>query len=103
MVYNKREEFIGVQFCGGCVNGVRSFRTHCDKIVYNMLHSQISQKLEGIKLDCEKFGVDLVQYENEATLSRIIELITRDLSEPYSIYTYRYFIHNWPYLCFMVR
>jgi len=31
----------------------------------------------------------------------IMRLITKDLSEPYSIYTYRYFIHNWPKLCFL--
>lgn len=31
----------------------------------------------------------------------IMQLIQKDLSEPYSIYTYRYFIHNWPNLCFL--
>nr|CAG4642552.1 EOG090X07BN [Evadne anonyx] len=31
----------------------------------------------------------------------IMRLIQKDLSEPYSIYTYRYFIHNWPMLCFL--
>jgi peptide alpha-N-acetyltransferase len=33
----------------------------------------------------------------------IVRLIERDLSEPYSIFTYRYFINNWPNLCFLVR
>ena len=28
-------------------------------------------------------------------------LIEKDLSEPYSVFTYRYFIHNWPHLCFL--
>ena len=28
-----------------------------------------------------------------------MELMTADLSEPYSIFTYRYFINNWPDLC----
>jgi len=27
-------------------------------------------------------------------------LIDKELSEPYSIYTYRYFVYNWPDLCF---
>ena len=31
----------------------------------------------------------------------IRELIARDLSEPYSIYTYRYFINSWPNLCWL--
>ncbi|XP_071495624.1 uncharacterized protein [Diadema antillarum] len=45
--------------------------------------------------------VRLVPYESELQMPDIIRLITKDLSEPYSIYTYRYFIHNWPNLCFV--
>lgn len=51
-------------------------------------------------------GVDavrLVEYEDERQLSDIMALVDRDLSEPYSIFTYRYFLHNWPGLCFVVR
>jgi hypothetical protein len=29
-------------------------------------------------------------------------LISKDLSEPYSIYVYRYFLYQWGDLCFMV-
>ena len=47
--------------------------------------------------------IKYVQYENETQMPLIMNLITKDLSEPYSIYTYRYFIHNWPFLCFLVR
>ncbi len=43
-----------------------------------------------------------VEYESEKQMPDIMRLITKDLSEPYSIYTYRYFIHNWPKLCFLV-
>ncbi|XP_061560809.1 N-alpha-acetyltransferase 30 [Phycodurus eques] len=42
-----------------------------------------------------------VRYESELQMPWIMRLITKDLSEPYSIYTYRYFIHNWPQLCFL--
>ncbi|KAI8063389.1 acyl-CoA N-acyltransferase [Gilbertella persicaria] len=41
------------------------------------------------------------QYQSESQLPDIIHLIENDLSEPYSVYTYRYFIHNWPNLCFL--
>lgn len=41
-------------------------------------------------------------YKDERKLADIMGLITKDLSEPYSIYTYRYFIHNWPELCLLV-
>lgn len=46
--------------------------------------------------------VEYVQYESELQMPMIMKLIQKDLSEPYSIYTYRYFIHNWPKLCFLV-
>lgn len=48
-------------------------------------------------------GIEYVMYESEKQMPEIMSLITKDLSEPYSIYTYRYFIHNWPKLCFLVR
>lgn len=47
-------------------------------------------------------GINYVVYKNEHQMPDIMRLITKDLSEPYSIYTYRYFIHNWPKLCFLV-
>jgi peptide alpha-N-acetyltransferase len=40
-----------------------------------------------------------LDYENEKQLTDIQKLVSRDLSEPYSIFTYRYFLHNWPELC----
>jgi N-alpha-acetyltransferase 30 len=38
-------------------------------------------------------------YEDEAQLSTIQEMAARDLSEPYSVFTYRYFLLKWPELC----
>lgn len=49
----------------------------------------------------ESNGIHYVRYESELQMPGIMRLITKDLSEPYSIYTYRYFIHNWPQLCFL--
>lgn len=46
-------------------------------------------------------GVKYVSYKSELQMPDIMRLIQKDLSEPYSIYTYRYFIHNWPKLCFL--
>lgn len=48
--------------------------------------------------------VEYVQYtpEKEAEyLKPIRALIAKDLSEPYSIYVYRYFLYQWPELCFI--
>ncbi|XP_064464072.1 N-alpha-acetyltransferase 30-like [Ornithodoros turicata] len=49
---------------------------------------------------CTK-DVQYVAYQSEKQMPDIMRLFQKDLSEPYSIYTYRYFIHNWPKLCFL--
>lgn len=40
---------------------------------------------------------------HNADLPLITGLIDTELSEPYSIFTYRYFINNWRTLCWLVR
>jgi len=47
--------------------------------------------------------VKYVSFQTENQLDSIIHLIEKDLSEPYSVFTYRYFIHNWPELCIMAE
>lgn len=47
--------------------------------------------------------VQFVPYKDETDMPGIVELIEKDLSEPYSVFTYRYFINNWPDLCFITR
>lgn len=66
----------------------------------NLATDQPSCK-ENIK--SPELPIKYVQYENELQMPMIMKIIQKDLSEPYSIYTYRYFIHNWPKLCFLVR
>lgn len=46
-----------------------------------------------------------IRYEHgleKQYLPAIRALISKDLSEPYSIYVYRYFLYQWSHLCFMV-
>lgn len=46
-----------------------------------------------------------VQYDHDLEaryLPAIRSLISKDLSEPYSIYVYRYFLCQWSHLCFLV-
>jgi len=50
-------------------------------------------------------GLRYIPYGDEKEsvyLPAIRQLISRDLSEPYSIYVYRYFLYRWGNLCFMV-
>ncbi|KAK5009508.1 acyl-CoA N-acyltransferase [Cryomyces antarcticus] len=45
-----------------------------------------------------------VQYDpskEEFYTAAIRQLISKDLSEPYSIYVYRYFLYTWGHLCYM--
>ncbi|UNI17365.1 N-terminal methionine N(alpha)-acetyltransferase NatC [Purpureocillium takamizusanense] len=49
-------------------------------------------------------GLEYVQYQHgleSQYLLAIRSLISKDLSEPYSIYVYRYFLCQWAHLCFM--
>ena len=55
--------------------------------------------------DTEPDGIQYIQYHSDkeiAYLSAIRQLISKDLSEPYSIYVYRYFLYQWGDLCFLV-
>lgn len=48
--------------------------------------------------------IEYVQYSlalEPQYLNQIRALISKDLSEPYSIYVYRYFLYQWPELCFL--
>ena len=38
-------------------------------------------------------------YRDESMLPEIQALVSKDLSEPYSVFLYRYFLYSWPSLC----
>ncbi|KAI9707082.1 MAG: N-alpha-acetyltransferase mak3 [Candelina mexicana] len=49
-------------------------------------------------------SLQYVQYETNKEslyLTAIRQLISKDLSEPYSIYVYRYFLYQWGELCYL--
>lgn len=39
---------------------------------------------------------------SQTQFSAILSLIASNLSEPYSVYVYRYFFHQWPQYCFLI-
>ena len=41
-------------------------------------------------------------YKDESELCLVQGLIEQELSEPYSVFTYRYFVNQWPKLCLLV-
>lgn len=46
--------------------------------------------------------IEYVNYGGEHHLPLIMGLVDDELSEPYSIFTYRYFVYLWPNLSFLV-
>ncbi|KAL9697727.1 hypothetical protein quinque_001168 [Culex quinquefasciatus] len=61
----------------------------------------VAEPVPPVPEEPPKPAIDYREYESELQMPSIMALIQKDLSEPYSIYTYRYFIHNWPRLCFL--
>nr|CAG4634817.1 EOG090X07BN [Alona affinis] len=99
----------------GCCNGT-SHSHQQDELKLSSPVSELAESLDRVQLvaqassDCPPAAaeppplqgkVTYVQYQSELQMPDIMRLIQKDLSEPYSIYTYRYFIHNWPMLCFL--
>lgn len=46
-------------------------------------------------------GIKFVNYGDEKQLEAVMRLVSKDLSEPYSIFTYRYFLMRFPELCIL--
>ena len=66
------------------------------------IDNEFIAKLDNLLLDDDNDPeLYFHSYKSEEEMSSIMTLISGTLSEPYSIYTYRYFIHNWPDLCFL--
>lgn len=47
----------------------------------------------------EDESISFATYKDESMMPDIQRLVSADLSEPYSIYLFRYFILTWPELC----
>ncbi|KXT10397.1 hypothetical protein AC579_7848 [Pseudocercospora musae] len=62
-----------------------------------MYHAAMSIKF-GSEVRYACYGPDM---KESPYLPAIKALISKDLSEPYSIYVYRYFLYQWGDLCFM--
>ncbi|TPX38542.1 hypothetical protein SeMB42_g06677 [Synchytrium endobioticum] len=48
-------------------------------------------------------SIAIEAYKDESQLASIMDMIEHDLSEPYTIYTYRYFLHQWPRYSFVAK
>jgi len=66
-----------------------------DLWMIDVQHSQKSPKSLIVPLMRERLDIHFSRFKDETQLEEIIGLISNDLSEPYSIYVYRYFIQQW--------
>lgn len=58
------------------------------------------EQMENVEFDSSE--IEYVSYGGEHHLPLIMNLVDQELSEPYSIFTYRYFVYLWPQLSFLV-
>ncbi|KAI3942973.1 hypothetical protein MKW98_005485 [Papaver atlanticum] len=56
---------------------------------------------EAVMEEFDPSEIDYVSYGGEHHLPLIMRLVDKELSEPYSIFTYRYFVYLWPQLSFL--
>jgi peptide alpha-N-acetyltransferase len=84
----------------GCCDGVNVSENATDKLSDVDLPPPTPS---GTDLPIDIKGITYVGYTDELVLPEITRLMSRDLSEPYSVYTYRYFIHGWPQLTFLAK
>jgi N-alpha-acetyltransferase 30 len=59
----------------------------------------LSEREDSTGIKINDHDVSFVTYTDERQLQHVKRLVDRDLSEPYSIYTYRYFLSRFPDLC----
>lgn len=63
--------------------------------------NEVERKREQ-KAEFDASEIEYVSYGGEHHLPLIMGLVDQELSEPYSIFTYRYFVYLWPQLSFLV-
>ncbi|KAG6441027.1 hypothetical protein O3G_MSEX001542 [Manduca sexta] len=89
--------------CNDTANNQQSRHTSTapmDRFIFDKALENLEKCLSSQQLSPDD-EFQIISYESELQMPEIMRLIQKDLSEPYSIYTYRYFIHNWPKLCFL--
>ena len=62
----------------------------------------INNSLEQNFILCEKDNIVYKTYYGETLINDIMDIMKEELSEPYPIFTYRFFLNGWPALNIMV-
>ncbi|KAK9108617.1 hypothetical protein Syun_024628 [Stephania yunnanensis] len=62
---------------------------------------EATEERESDPVEFDPSEIEYVSYGGEHHLPLIMRLVDAELSEPYSIFTYRYFVYLWPHLSFL--
>ncbi|KAK9120238.1 hypothetical protein Scep_018331 [Stephania cephalantha] len=62
---------------------------------------EATEDRESDPVEFDPSEIEYVSYGGEHHLPLIMRLVDVELSEPYSIFTYRYFVYLWPHLSFL--
>ncbi|KAJ4729558.1 N-alpha-acetyltransferase [Melia azedarach] len=65
------------------------------------MEQQKNEAVTTTKAEFDPSEIEYVSYGGEHHLPLIMNLVDQELSEPYSIFTYRYFVYLWPHLSFL--
>ncbi|KAM7512636.1 hypothetical protein LguiB_011511 [Lonicera macranthoides] len=65
------------------------------------METKTRRNKEEIEVEDASEEIEYVSYGGEHHLPLIMNLVDEELSEPYSIFTYRYFVYLWPNLSFL--
>ncbi|GAA0149650.1 acetyltransferase [Lithospermum erythrorhizon] len=63
------------------------------------MESKVEEEASKSMFEC--CDIEYISYGGEHHLPLIMDLVDKELSEPYSIFTYRYFVYLWPQLSFL--
>ena len=103
------EKFVNLWPTGECVETETSSADNMDRELTAVGARQLESPSMEDNSEClgkggrEADEISYEMYQSELQMPDIMKLMKTALSEPYSIYTYRYFIHNWPQLCVLAK
>ncbi|EFA78751.1 hypothetical protein PPL_08212 [Heterostelium album PN500] len=81
-------------------NSSNDYQGISKRLLNNLECLTIKKDDSDVQVECKlQYSV----YRGEEDIESIIRLIENELSEPYSIFTYRFFLNNWPHLCFLTH
>lgn len=62
---------------------------------------KLCEDMKEMKIDRKDIKYEKYKKEDQELISKISDMMSEELSEPYSVFTYYYFLEKWGDLCYM--